>query len=125
MIKKVTSEEEITRLDRYIDWAYKIGGVLLIPLVVAIFWWGVSLEKRLSDIKIQLAVQAVRNQNYVDTLNEVKRLARKLEGIVNTNNTSVNVFKSEFKRVDGNITNLQKSLDRVDELGRKINAALK
>jgi hypothetical protein len=125
MIKKVTSEEEITRLDRYIDWAYKIGGVLLIPLVVAIFWWGVSLEKRLSDIKIQLAVQAVRNQNYVDTLNEVKRLARKLEGIVNTNNTSVNVFKSEFKRGDGNITNLQKSLDRVDELGRKINAALK
>ena len=122
---KVTSEEEITRLDRYIDWAYKILGILIIPLAAAIFWWGVSLEKRLSDINTKMAVQAVHNTNYQKTIDEIKGLAKKLETIVNSNNTSVNVFKVEFKRVDGNITHIQTSLKRVDDLGRQIRDALK
>lgn len=119
------TEDEMTRLDRVIDWAYKILGVLVIPLVVAIFLWGVGVERKLSDIKVELAIQKEKNSTYVTTLAEVKSLAQKLSDIVRENNTSVKVFQSEFKRVDGNIQNVQNTLQRVDELTRSIKNALK
>lgn len=107
--------------DRVIDWAYKIISISMIPLIVWIF----SVERRISAVHTEIALQKQRNQQIQEKLKEFRTVSREINRLVSKNNLALTKFSGDFDLVNLNIKQIRKSIQRLDKLGDKLDALLR